>query len=267
MPPLWPYTWGRPFRVLGTPFDLLLRYAGSPIVVLGAEHLEGLPNRVILAGTHRSFPDLRLVRYALARSPAKHLLGRLITANMAGPMFSGIKAWFGVLGFGLHPIDQRRRRDESLRALVRVSKASDGSILIFPQGTHSTTEAELANDPSVRFRAGVAHLAEALDVPVVPFGLAGPERVIPPELEKFDGLKIAGIPVSVHRAPLAIAFGAPRTIEPGETAQAFSARLQEACFALTRDAERAVLDADAGPPVSHHAAAAGAASGIQASAH
>jgi long-chain acyl-CoA synthetase len=239
-PPLWPYTWGRPLRALAAPFDLLLRYAGSPIVVFGAEHLEGLPDRVILAGTHRSFADLPLVRYALAQSNSRRLLRSLIAANAAGPKFAGLFAWYGVLAFGLHPIDQHRGREESLRALVHAAQASDGSILIFPQGTHATVEAELADDPSVRFRAGVAHLAEALDLPVVPFGLAGPEHVIPSVPNAFQGMKIAGVPVSVRRGPLAIAFGAPLRLKPDETAQAFATRLQAVCYALTREAEDAV---------------------------
>ncbi|MFN8632662.1 MAG: AMP-binding protein [Chloroflexota bacterium] len=247
-PPLWPYTWGRPLRALMAPFDLLLRYAGQPIVVLGAEHLDRLPDQVILAGTHRGFPDLMLVRYALARSGSRRLLHRLIAANMTGPYFAGVFAWIGVLAFGMHPIDQRRGRDASLRALARVAQQSGSSIVIFPQGAHTTTEAELAGDPSVRFRSGVAHLAEALQTPVVPFGLAGPERVIPPQADAFHGLKIGGIPVSICRAPLAIAFGAPHRLAPGESIQAFTAGLQTDCLALTREAERAVRQAEGEPP-------------------
>jgi long-chain acyl-CoA synthetase len=240
-PPLWPYTWGRPSRVLAAPFDLLLRSAGSPIVVLGAEHLERLPERVVLAGTHRSFPDVPLVRYALARSGNRRLLRNLIVANMVGPAFRGLFAWFGVLAFGLHPIDQRSGRDSSLRALVRAAQASGGSILIFPQGTHATAEAELAGDPAVRFRAGVAHLAEALDLPVVPFGLAGPERIIPPWPDQFRGPTVLGMPLTLGRGPLAIAFGAPLRMQPHEPAPAFVERLQDTCFGLTREAEEALL--------------------------
>ena len=239
-PPLWPYTWGRPLRALAAPFNWLLRYAGTPITVLGEEHLAGLPERVIMAGTHRSFADLPLVRYALAKAGRQQLLRGLVTANSVGPMFRGIYAWCGVLVFGLHPIDQRRGRDASLRHVVRAAQASGGSVLIFPQGTHATTAAELANDPSVRFRAGVAHLAAALEMPVAPFGLAGPEHVIPPSPIDFHGLVLAGIPISIRRGPLAIAFGAPLTLLPGESAQAFVDRLQAACYALTREAERAI---------------------------
>jgi hypothetical protein len=92
----------------------------------------------------------------------------------------------------------------------------------------------------VRFRPGVAHLADALDAAVVPFGLAGTEQLIPPDVQAFDGPVIAGIPVALHRGPLAIAFGAPLTLAPGEAPQAFAARLQTVCYALARQAEAAI---------------------------
>jgi len=75
---------------------------------------------------------------------------------------------------------------------------------------------------------------------VVPFGLAGTERVMPPFLEEYRGLLIAGVPVSLKRRPLAIAFGQPLTLEPGEEPHAFAARLQDACYALARQAEQAL---------------------------
>jgi 1-acyl-sn-glycerol-3-phosphate acyltransferase len=121
-----------------------------------------------------------------------------------------------------------------------VAQTTGSSVLIFPQGTHTTAEPELAADPRVRFRAGVGHLAAALAAPVVPFGLAGPERVIPQTAEGFDGLAIGGVPVSVKRGPLAVAFGAPLQLGRGESAQAFAARLQDICYGLTREAERAI---------------------------
>ena len=201
---------------------------------------------MILAGTHRSFADVPLVKYAVAQSGAAQLRERLITANMANPHFVGLPAWYGVLGFGLHPIDQHRGRDRSLRALVRAAQASQGSILIFPQGTHATIEEELAvGRPAIR--AGVAHLAQALDRPVVPFGLACPEHIVPPGPDAFHGLTIAGLPQSLRRSPLAIAFGAPLRMGPDETVQAFTARLQVVCYALTREAEQSIgCDAEVG---------------------
>ena len=126
-----------------------------------------------------------------------------------------------------------------MRGLVRLAQAGN-AVLIFPQGTHSRLEQEHADDPTVRFRPGVAHLAAALDAAVVPFGLAGTERVMPPFLEEYRGPVIAGVPVSLKRRPLAIAFGQPLTLEPGEEPHAFAARLQHVCYALARQAEQAL---------------------------
>ncbi|HEX5503925.1 MAG TPA: hypothetical protein VFW96_14970, partial [Thermomicrobiales bacterium] len=114
------------------------------------------------------------------------------------------------------------------------------AVLIFPQGAHVRPEQERAGDRAARFHCGAAYLAAALDAAVVPFGVAGTERAMPPFLEGFDGRVVAGIPLSFTRGPLAIAFGAPLRREPGETARAFTVRLQAACYALTREAERAV---------------------------
>jgi long-chain acyl-CoA synthetase len=239
--PLWPYTWGRAFRWLGLPFDLLYRAAVTRTIVLGREHLTQLPPRVILAGTHHSFADVPLVRHGLARSAARRLAGRLVVAAYAGGFASaGLYARYGMLAFGLYPLRQYGERDASLRGLARLAAAGN-AVLIFPQGRHSRPEEERAGDPVARFRPGVAHLAAALEAAVVPFGLAGTERLMPPFLEEFTGPVIAGIPVSITRGPLAIAFGAPLTLGPGESPPAFAARLQDASYALARQAEAALV--------------------------
>lgn len=67
-PPRWPYAWGRIFRVLGPPFDLHYGVAVNRTIVLGAEHLAGLPTPVIFAGTHHGFGDVPLRRRGLARA-------------------------------------------------------------------------------------------------------------------------------------------------------------------------------------------------------
>ena len=243
-PPLWPYTWGRAFRALSFPWDLLYRLAVTRTVVLGREHLAHLPSRVILAGTHHSFADMPLVRRALAQTAARRLSRRLVIATAGEHLLStGLVGRYGILAFGLYPLRQHAGQEESLRGLARLASAGS-SVLIFPQGIHVEPERERAGDPTARFRPGVAHLAAALDVPVVPFGLAGTETIIPGAAPAdFKGYVIAGIPVSLRRGPLAVAFGAPLVREPGESPQAFTARLQEICFALTRQAEQALAPA------------------------
>jgi 1-acyl-sn-glycerol-3-phosphate acyltransferase len=239
-PSHWPYTWGRLFRFLSFPLELIYRLSVTHTVVLGGEHLANLPSRVIFAGTHHSRADVPLVRHALAEGPARRLAGRLVIAAAAGTFARGLLGQYGVLAFGLYPLRQYAARDVSLRGLARLAAAGN-PILIFPQGTYARPAQERDRDPSVRFRPGVAHLAAALQVAVVPFGLAGTDRLLPPTLDKgYRGLVFAGRPLTITPGPLAIAFGAPLLLESGEPPQAFTDRLQEASYALTRQAEGAL---------------------------
>jgi 1-acyl-sn-glycerol-3-phosphate acyltransferase len=148
----------------------------------------------------------------------------------------GLSPWYAVLAFGNFPLFQTRHQEASLRQLVRVAQAGN-AILIFPQGTHARPEDERAGNPSARFRTGVAHLAEALDAPVIPFGLAGTERVLPPTLDGYEGPTVGGVPLRAKPGPLAISFGEAMRRGPAESADAFTERLEAECFLLTRLAE------------------------------
>lgn len=238
--PLWPYTWGRVFRVLSLPIDVLYRLGVTHTVVLGGENLRELPRSVIFAGTHHGHPDLALVRYGLAHTPAHGRVRRLVVATSATEMEkAGVFARYGRLAFGLFPLQQRGERTASLRGLIRAAQAGN-AVLFFPQGQHIRPESERAGEPVAHFLPGVAHLATALDAGVVPFGVAGTEKLIPPRRETFEGSVLGGIPVSITRGPLAIAFGSPLRPAPGEEPAAFAQRLQAASFALTRRAEAAL---------------------------
>jgi 1-acyl-sn-glycerol-3-phosphate acyltransferase/acyl carrier protein len=246
--PMWPYTWGRAFRFLGFPVDLLYRFGVTRTVVLGREHLADLPPRVIFASTHHSFPDMPLIRYALGNSRGEHSAPRVATAiaaegfNSGGPRLGGglgLYPWWGVLALGLFPLRQRADTEASLRRLTQIATAGN-DILIFPQGIHVQPEDERAGLSVTDFRSGVAHLAEALGYPVVPIGIAGTERIMPYKPSEFRGLLIAGVPVSITRGPLAIVFGPALWLEPGESLATFTARLQKQCFGLTRRAEQAL---------------------------
>jgi long-chain acyl-CoA synthetase len=246
--PMWPYTWGRAFRVLSFPVDLLYRFGVTRTVTLGREHLADLPPQVIFASTHHSFPDMPLVHYALARSGGEHTPRRLVTAiaaggfNSGGPQLGGglgLYPWWGILALGLYPLRQDADTEASLRGLARVAAAGN-DILIFPQGIHVPPADERAENPAARFRPGVAHLASDLGVPVVPIGVAGTEKVMPYKPSEFRGRLVAGVPVSITRGPLAIAFGPALSFEPSESLELFTLRLQKQCYALTRRAEEAL---------------------------
>jgi len=238
-PPTWVYTWGRLFRFLGFPFYLLYRLFITHTVVLGKEHLENLQPPLIFAGTHHSFVDMPLVRNALQQTAARRFANRLLVAtSVYGFITAGLFAHYAVLAFGLYPIRRKGEGDgeRSLREISRLMQAGN-ALLIFPQGHHVRPQQERDNDPSARFRPGAARLAASLHATVVPFGLAGTEKAVPPFVEEFHGTVIAGIPVSIKRVPLVIAFGAPLHVTGGESVQAFTARLQVACYRLTRQAE------------------------------
>lgn len=246
--PAWPYTWGRAFRFLSAPIDVLYRLTVTRTIVLGGQHLTNLPDRVIMAGTHHSFADLPLLRHGLYQTPARAFGHRLLVAAWAGGLSGlGILGVYARLAFGLYPLQQHGDRDASLRRLVQLADAGN-AVVIFPQGVHAEPALERAGDPAANFKPGVAHITEALTATVVPFGVAGTERLIPAHPEDHRGLVIAGIPVRLNRGPLAIAFGEPLTMEPEESPSAFAGRLQVACFALTRQAEAALT----GGADSHH---------------
>jgi 1-acyl-sn-glycerol-3-phosphate acyltransferase/acyl carrier protein len=241
--PDWVYTWGRFLRVFSLPFDLLYRIVVTRTFVIGGEHLSGLPPTIVLAGTHHSFADMPLVRRGLELTPAHRFGRRLLIATAAGgTAWQSLWSRYAVLAFGLYPLKREHDAEHNLRRLVRLAE-SGNAILIFPQGTHARPCQERINDPGVRFRPGVAHIAAALRCPVLPFGVAGTERLMPPFLEEFHGPVIAGVPVAFKRGPLAIAFGRPLIAGVDEQPSAFAARLEASCYALTRAAEKALAAA------------------------
>ncbi len=239
--PRWFYRHGWALRpILTAPFDLLYRVGVPRTIVLGADSLRDLPRTVVFAGNHRSFADMPLVRVGLSRTAARHFARRLVIAAMSeGEGWRSPLARYVAAGFGLYPLDRVAHREESLRRLADLARGGGNAVLIFPQGTHARPADEHGDPPAVRFKTGVVHVAEALDAPVVPFGLAGTEEAMPPFLDDFHGMVIGGVPVSLRRTVLAIAFGPPQRPARGETAQQFTERLERLSYALAADADAA----------------------------
>jgi long-chain acyl-CoA synthetase len=238
--PRWFYAYGWLVRPLLTlPFDLLYRIAIPHTIVLGGEHLRNLPRNIVFAGNHRSFADLPLVREGLARTAARRFSRHLVIAALAeGEGWRSPLSRYAAAAFGLYPLDRLSQREASLRRLALLARDKN-AVLIFPQGTHARPTDERGDPPPVRFKTGVAHVAEALDAPVVPFGLAGTEEAMPPFLDNFRGPVIAGVPVALKRTRLAIVFGPPQRQAPGETAQEFAERLERVSYDLAAQADSA----------------------------
>ncbi|MBV9174548.1 MAG: AMP-binding protein [Chloroflexi bacterium] len=238
----WFYGRGAALRpLLALPFDLLYRLAIPRTLVLDGDQLRDLPRVVVFAGNHRSFADLPLIRTGLERTPARRFARRLIVAAGAeGPGWRSPLSRYASAAFGLYPLDRSRHREASLRRLAALAREGRGNaVLIFPSGTHARAADERGEPPAARFKTGVSHIAEALEAPVVPFGLAGTEQAMPAFLEEFRGPVIAGVPVALKRTVLAIAFGPPQRQAPGESAQAFAERLERLCYALAARADAA----------------------------
>ena len=241
--PLWPYTWHHPRQVLRLPIDLAYDHYVTRTIVQGGEYLANLAPPVILAGTHHAYADFPLVYQALKQTPARELASKIVVAARATAFdAAGPAAWFGTFALGLYPLRQYGDQDTSLRGLAQLAQEGH-AILIFPQGKHIRPEAECAGDPEAGFKAGVGHLAAALHATVVPFGLAGTEVVFP-NVDRAP-LMIGDIPVVLRKGPVAIVFGAPLTMESHEAPTGFARRLQDVCFALTREAEAALQPSEA----------------------
>ncbi|MDP9223927.1 MAG: 1-acyl-sn-glycerol-3-phosphate acyltransferase [Actinomycetota bacterium] len=135
---------------------------------LRVEGLENVPRKgpAIIAANHLSFLDSFFIPLMIKR--------RKVTYLAKADYFNSWKtAWFFRM-VGQIPIerDDRSQAREALLAGVEVLNA--GNLLgIYPEGTRSP------DGKLYRGRTGVARLALAAGVPVVPCGLAGTQEVMP----------------------------------------------------------------------------------------
>lgn len=112
-------------------------------------------------------------------------------------------------------------RDPSLPKEDPIAKmgavlAAGDSLILFPEGTRNLTDETL-----LRFKSGLFHLSTAYpDVPVIPAWIDNLHRVLP---------KGEVIPIPLL---CTVSFGAPLTVEAGETKDAFLERARAALIAL-----------------------------------
>lgn len=125
---------------------------------------------VILASNHLSFADSMVIPVVAPRKVV--FLAKSDYFTGTGIKGNAIRMWFE--GLGMLPID----RDDPQAAINSLGTALDvltrgEAFGIYPEGTRSR------DGRLYRGRTGVAHLALTANVPVVPVGLRGTERLQP----------------------------------------------------------------------------------------
>jgi 1-acyl-sn-glycerol-3-phosphate acyltransferase len=180
--------------------------------VHGTDHLTTEPGPVLFYSNHSSHLDATLIMCTLPdRWQRKTAVGA------ARDYFFDVwwRQAFTALVYGGFPIDRAKGGQGSIdkaRELVR-----DGwSIVVFPEGTRSP------DGHMQRFRHGAARLALELDVGLAPVAIVGAFQAMP----KGRWWPGAGRPV------VTIRYGAPFRVEPDETHQSLSRRMQHAVAQL-----------------------------------
>ena len=137
------------------------------IDAFGLEHLPS-SGAYILAANHSSHLDTAAIRAVLGpRSAQLHVMG-------AKDYFfdTRLKSWFFSSAFNVLPFDREENTLDGL-ALCRAVLDEGKALLIFPEGTRSTT-GDLQS-----FKPGIGILALELNVPVVPVYLKGTFESLP----------------------------------------------------------------------------------------
>jgi 1-acyl-sn-glycerol-3-phosphate acyltransferase len=148
---------------------------GSALAYGWRPHVEGLEHvprsgGVIFAGNHLSVADELFIGATVPR----HLAFWAKSDYFEG---TGIRGWFSrnlMNGLGAIPVERKGGRAalEAFDGAVPVLKGGD-AIVIYPEGTRSP------DGKLYRGRTGVARLAVAAGVPIVPVGTLGTDKVQP----------------------------------------------------------------------------------------
>jgi 1-acyl-sn-glycerol-3-phosphate acyltransferase len=172
--------------------------------VTGLENLKGLRPPFLIAANHASHLDTPAILMALP----PRLRRRTLVAAASDYFFDA--PWKGVmvaLALGAIAVERRRASRQSLRTL-RGLLAEGWNIIVFPEGGRS---------PDGRLRSGkrgVAHLAVAAGVPVLPVGLLGTFAAMP-----------AGSPWP-KKGHIEVHFGSPLMPTRSDAADSGAARMR-----------------------------------------
>jgi long-chain acyl-CoA synthetase len=204
-------SWNRslPIRVLRAisqpAFLLPLTRVFAWMKVEGLQNLRHVRGPVIFAANHQSHMDVPIILAALPgrlrRQVAPAMAKEFFRAHFFPEGYSrrqrvlrGLEYYLSAAFFNTFPLPQR---EAGARQTLRYAGEliNDGfSVLIFPEGKR-TERGEIAP-----FRPGVGMMAARLDVPVVPVGLEGVDRVL------HQTWKMA------KPGPVRVVFGAPMRI-------------------------------------------------------
>ncbi|HUY54163.1 MAG TPA: lysophospholipid acyltransferase family protein [Candidatus Nanopelagicaceae bacterium] len=146
----------------------IFRYYGRPSV-FGLENLRGLRPPFLLAANHSSHLDTPAILLALPPRLRRHTL----VAAAADYFFD--EAWKGALfalAVGAIAVERERPPRQSMKLVRRLLKEG-WNLVVFPEGGRS------ADGRLHRGKRGIAHLAAAAGVPVVPVGVVGTFAALP----------------------------------------------------------------------------------------
>lgn len=181
--------------------------------VSGAHHVPRT-GAAIIAANHISasdevFTPMTARRQVVYFAKAEYFLGTSLRGRLTAWVFTE---------FGLVPVDRDNTKAAASTIEIGAQLLGAGRLLgIYPEGTRSP-DGQLH-----KFRTGVARLALRTGAPVIPVGLIGTDRVLPPGESRW------------HRAPVEVHFGAPLDFS-GRPEQERSARVLREVTETVREA-------------------------------
>jgi long-chain acyl-CoA synthetase len=194
------------------------------IKVDGREHLAGLDRPVLFAANHQSHMDVPVIlaalppriRYRVAPAMAKEFFKAHFHPSQHGRrayLTNSLNYYLAALFFNAFPLPQREAgARQTLQYIGEIVEGGE-SVLIFPEGRRSDTEA------IARFRPGVGMIAARIGVPVVPVRIDGLDRVL------HHTWKMA------RPGKVRVAFGKPMQFS-GDDYDAIAAQVEAAVRAL-----------------------------------